>query len=157
MMKCKSSCKIVNLCLANSHVAYHNAATFGLPVVNWTLTNMSMINLDHTFAALADPKRRAIMARLVRGDATVDELAEPFGISLLAVSRHLRVLENASLITNHRQGKHRKCRLRRDALASAAEWIDFHRYFWNAALHPSAVKRINRPNKRPSRNRRPDA
>jgi DNA-binding transcriptional ArsR family regulator len=90
-----------------------------------------MINLDQTFAALAHPKRRAIVARLVRGDATVDELAEPFGISLPVIFRHLRVLEDASLITNERQGKHGKCRLRREALTSAAEWIDFHRTFWN--------------------------
>jgi DNA-binding transcriptional ArsR family regulator len=99
-----------------------------------------MINLDHTFAALADPKRRAIVARLVRGDATVDELAEPFGISLLALSRHLKVLEDASLITNERQGKHRKCRLRREALTSAAEWIDFHRTFWNGNFDQTDVR-----------------
>jgi DNA-binding transcriptional ArsR family regulator len=90
-----------------------------------------MINLDQTFAALAHPKRRAIVARLVRGDATVDQLAEPFGIPLPVIFRHLRVLEDASLITNERQGKHGKCRLRREALTSAAEWIDFHRTFWN--------------------------
>src|SRR5271156_6336813 len=119
---------------------------------------MSMINLDHTFAALANPKRRAIVARLVRGDATVDELAEPLGISLLAISRHVRVLEDASLIIKDRQGKHRKCRLGRDALASAAEWIDFHRTFWNASFNTKAAKQIKRPLKRRRlRNRRPDA
>jgi DNA-binding transcriptional ArsR family regulator len=90
-----------------------------------------MTNLDRTFAALADPKRRAIVARLVRGDASLDELAEPYGISLLAIARHLKVLENAFLITSERRGKRGKCRLRREALASAAEWIDFHRTFWN--------------------------
>jgi DNA-binding transcriptional ArsR family regulator len=93
-----------------------------------------MLNLDHTFAALADPKRRAIVARLVRGDATVSELAEPFGISRPAIFRHLKILENASLITNERQGKNPKCHLRREALTCAAEWIDFHRTFWNGSF-----------------------
>jgi DNA-binding transcriptional ArsR family regulator len=93
-----------------------------------------MLNLDQTFAALAHPKRRAIVARLVRGDATVDELAEPFGISLPVIFRHLKVLEEASLIINERQGKHGTCRLRREALTSAAEWIDFHRTFWNVNI-----------------------
>jgi DNA-binding transcriptional ArsR family regulator len=72
-----------------------------------------MVDLDRTFAALANPKRRAIVARLVRGEATLNELGEPFGISLLAISRHLRVLEDASLITNLRDGKLHKCRLKR--------------------------------------------
>jgi DNA-binding transcriptional ArsR family regulator len=78
-----------------------------------------MINLDHIFAALARPKRRAIVARLVRGDATVSELAEPFGVTLLALSRHLKVLEDAALISIEQQGKHRRCRLSREALTSA--------------------------------------
>ena len=65
------------------------------------------MQLDHTFGALADPTRRAILARLARGEATVVELAEPFDISLPAISRHLKVLEQASLISNERVGKHR--------------------------------------------------
>ena len=93
-----------------------------------------MKQLDDTFAALADPTRRAILARLATGDATVGELAEPFDISLPAISRHLKVLEEASLIENERQGKHRLCRLRRETLAGAAEWIDFHRNFWSGSL-----------------------
>ncbi|SHJ52961.1 transcriptional regulator, ArsR family [Bradyrhizobium lablabi] len=117
-----------------------------------------MINLDHTFAALADPKRRAIVARLVRGDATVGELAEPFGLSLLALSRHLKVLEDASLVIKEQHGKHRRCRLRREALTSAAEWIDFHRTFWNSNFTQTDV-RLNRT-KRKKKNReggeRPD-
>jgi DNA-binding transcriptional ArsR family regulator len=109
-----------------------------------------MSNLDQTFAALAHPKRRAIVARLVRGDATVNELAEPFGISLPAIFRHLKVLEDASLITNARPRKHGKCRLRREALTSAAEWIDFHRTFWkvNFDLDPAS-----RPNENPRKRR----
>jgi DNA-binding transcriptional ArsR family regulator len=93
-----------------------------------------MITFDQTFAALADPTRRAIIARLAGGDATVGELAAPFAISLPAVSRHLKVLEEAALITNDREGKHRRCRLRRDTLASAGEWIAFHSRFWTASL-----------------------
>jgi DNA-binding transcriptional ArsR family regulator len=93
-----------------------------------------MTDLNQTFAALADPTRRAIVARLAKGDATVGELAGPFNISPPAISRHLKVLEEASLITNERQGKHRRCRLRPEALTSAAEWIDFHRSFWSGSL-----------------------
>jgi DNA-binding transcriptional ArsR family regulator len=70
-----------------------------------------MNTLDHTFQALADPTRRAILARLALGSATVGELAEPFAISMPAVSRHLKVLEDASLIENKREGKHRRCSL----------------------------------------------
>src|ERR1700680_3334638 len=93
-----------------------------------------MNDLNHIFAALADPTRRAIVARLAKGDATVGELAGPFKISLPAISRHLKVLEQASLITNERQGKHRRCRLKPEALTSAAEWIEFHRSFWSGSL-----------------------
>jgi DNA-binding transcriptional ArsR family regulator len=93
-----------------------------------------MTSLDQTFAALADPTRRAIIARLTRGEATVGELAEPFEISLPAISRHLKVLEEACLISNERRGKHRLCRLRREPLTGAAEWIDFHRNFWSGSL-----------------------
>jgi DNA-binding transcriptional ArsR family regulator len=93
-----------------------------------------MIALDHTFAALADPTRRAILARLARGEATVGQLAAPFAISPPAISRHLKVLEEAALISNERQGKHRRCRLRPEALAGAAEWIDFQRNFWSGSF-----------------------
>ena len=93
-----------------------------------------MIALDRIFLALADPTRRAILARLAQGEATVGQLAEPFDISPPAISRHLKVLEEASLISNERQGKHRRCRLKPEALASAAEWIDFHRRFWSGSF-----------------------
>ena len=99
-----------------------------------------MNDLNQIFAALADPTRRAILARLAKGDATVGELADPFRISPPAISRHLKVLEQASLITNERQGKHRRCRLKPDALTSAAEWIDFHRAFWNGSFDRLAVR-----------------
>jgi DNA-binding transcriptional ArsR family regulator len=93
-----------------------------------------MTNLDPVFAALADPTRRAILVRLARGEASVGDLAEPFAITLPAISRHLKVLEAAALITNERRGKHRLCRLRPEAVASAAEWLDFHRRFWSGSF-----------------------
>jgi DNA-binding transcriptional ArsR family regulator len=93
-----------------------------------------MSDLGQIFAALADPTRRAIVARLAKGDATVGELAGPFKISPPAISRHLKVLEEASLITNQRQGKHRRCHLKPEALTGAEEWIDFHRAFWSASF-----------------------
>jgi DNA-binding transcriptional ArsR family regulator len=90
--------------------------------------------LDQTFTALADPTRRAILERLAHGEATVGELAAPFRISLPAISRHLKVLEQASLISNERRGKHRQCRLKPEMLAGATEWLDFHRRFWTGSL-----------------------
>jgi DNA-binding transcriptional ArsR family regulator len=93
-----------------------------------------MKQLDHTFSALADPTRRAILVRLARGEATVGEIAEPFDISLPAISRHLKVLQKASLISNERAGKQRRCRLRPEALSSAQEWLDFNRRFWSGSF-----------------------
>ncbi len=93
-----------------------------------------MKRLDTTFSALADPTRRAILARLARGDATVGELAAPFDISLPAISRHLRVLEEASLIESEREGQHRRCKLRPAALMKANEWLSFHTRFWSGTL-----------------------
>jgi DNA-binding transcriptional ArsR family regulator len=90
--------------------------------------------LDLTFNALADPTRRAILMRLARGEATVGELARPFEISLPAISRHLKVLEEAALISNERDGKHRRCRLRPESLASAQQWLEFHQRFWSGSL-----------------------
>jgi DNA-binding transcriptional ArsR family regulator len=87
-------------------------------------------NLDTTFAALADPTRRAILARLARGEASVTELAEPFDMSLPAISKHLKVLERARLIVRSRDAQARPCRLAPQPLATAAEWIDRYRTFW---------------------------
>jgi DNA-binding transcriptional ArsR family regulator len=83
-----------------------------------------MNTLDHTFQALADPTRRAILARLALGSATVGELAEPFAISMPAVSRHLKVLEDASLIENKREGKHRRCSLKPEKLKDAFDHLE---------------------------------
>ena len=93
-----------------------------------------MKELDDTFAALSDPTRRAILARLALGEATATELAEPFDISQPAISRHLRVLEEASLIRREWQGKHHVCRLDPRALREADEWFEFYRSFWTGAL-----------------------
>ena len=86
--------------------------------------------LSTTFAALADPTRRAILARLATGEATVNELAEPFDISLQAVSRHLKVLEKAGLISRGRDAQFRPCRLESAPLDDAVEWIGRHRKVW---------------------------
>ncbi len=83
--------------------------------------------LSLTFAALADPTRRAILARLADGEATVNELAEPFPVSLPAISKHLRVLERAGLITRGRDAQWRPCRLEVAPLESATEWIERYR------------------------------
>lgn len=88
------------------------------------------VELDHTFHALADPTRRAILARLASGEATVNELAEPFTISLPAISRHLKVLERAGLITRGKDAQFRPCRLEPDALKDAYDWIDRYREMW---------------------------
>ena len=93
-----------------------------------------MMNLDTAFFALADPTRRAILVRLAQGEATVGVLSRPFEISAPAISRHLKVLEQAELITNERRGKERVCRLRPDTLAKAKDWLDFSRRFWGASL-----------------------
>jgi DNA-binding transcriptional ArsR family regulator len=90
--------------------------------------------LDRTFAALSDPTRRALLVHLARGPATVGELSGPFSISAPAISRHLRVLEEAGLIDNQREGKHRRCRLKPEALDSAAGWLDFNRRFWSGSF-----------------------
>lgn len=90
--------------------------------------------LDRTFAALADPTRREILARLADGDATVNELAEPFPISVQAVSQHLKVLERAGLITRGRSAQLRPSRLEGAGLKDAAEWLDGYRRFWEVSF-----------------------
>jgi DNA-binding transcriptional ArsR family regulator len=86
--------------------------------------------LDATFAALADPTRRAIIARLAEGEASVTELAAPFAMTQPAISKHLKVLERAGLVTRRRDAQRRPCRLEADALRSATEWLDAYRRFW---------------------------
>ncbi|QGZ94842.1 ArsR/SmtB family transcription factor [Terricaulis silvestris] len=88
------------------------------------------MNLDATFSALADPTRRAILARLAEGEASVMELAAPFAMSQPAISKHLRVLENAGLITKGRDGQKRPCRIEAEPLEAANEWLERYREFW---------------------------
>jgi DNA-binding transcriptional ArsR family regulator len=95
---------------------------------------MATDQLSATFAALADPTRRAILARLAHGEATVNELAQPFPITVQAVSKHLRVLEHAGLIERGRTAQLRPSRLRPDGLAQAAEWLDGYRGFWDTSF-----------------------
>lgn len=95
---------------------------------------MAADHLSMTFAALADPTRRAILARLSGGEATVTELAEPFEISLPAVSKHLKVLERAGLIERGREAQWRPCRLKAERLREVDEWVDQYRKFWEDSL-----------------------
>ena len=91
-------------------------------------------DLGGVFSALADPTRRALVARLAAGEATVNELAEPFPITLQAVSKHLKVLETAGLIARGRRAQQRPCRLRPDALARATDWLEVYRRLWEASF-----------------------
>jgi DNA-binding transcriptional ArsR family regulator len=88
-------------------------------------------HLSTTYAALADPTRRAILARLAVGEATVGELAEPFAMSLPAVSKHLKVLERAGLIARRRKAQWRPCRIEAGPLRDAAQWLEHYRHFWD--------------------------
>ena len=92
--------------------------------------NRSSTRLDATFGALSDPTRRAILARLALGEASVNELAEPFEMSQPAISKHLKVLENAGLISRHRDAQKRPCRLEAAALAEADAWLENYRQYW---------------------------
>jgi DNA-binding transcriptional ArsR family regulator len=106
--------------------------------------------LSTIFAALADPTRRSILARLAEGDATVTELAEPFEISLPAISRHLKVLEHAGLITRSRSAQWRSSSLRPEPLREAVEWMERYRQFWDVNFdrldaHLARIKKEQQP------------
>lgn len=90
--------------------------------------------LDTTFAALADPTRRAILQKLADGEQTVGELAEPFDMSLAAVSKHIHLLTRANLVSQRKEGRIRHCRLEPDTLKTATDWMDFYRQFWSEKL-----------------------
>jgi len=90
--------------------------------------------LTRTFSALADPTRRAILARLATGEASVTELAAPFAMSLPAISKHLKVLERAGLITRGREAQWRPCRLDAQPLKTAADWLEHYRVFWEESV-----------------------
>jgi len=92
------------------------------------------MNLDATFSALADPTRRAILARLARGETTVQDLAEPFAMSLPGISRHLKVLERAGLIARSREAQWRPCRIEPRALKDVDDWLDRYRRFFDESF-----------------------
>jgi DNA-binding transcriptional ArsR family regulator len=92
------------------------------------------MTLDTTFAALADPTRRAILARLATGEASVRELAAPFAMSQPAISKHLKVLERAGLISRGRDAQRRPCRLEARPLKAATDWLDTYRRFWEESF-----------------------
>lgn len=104
-------------------------------------------SLSAAFAALADPTRRAILARLADGEASVGQLAEPFAMSLPAVSKHLKVLEKAGLISRGREAQWRPARLEPQAMRGAAEWLDHYRRFWEGGLDrlDDYLTRIQKP------------
>ena len=93
-----------------------------------------MDRLSAAFSALADPTRRAILARLAQGETHVGELGKPFRVSGPAISRHLRVLENAGLVAREVDAQRRVCRLRGEGLAAAHDWVEQYRHFWEASL-----------------------
>ena len=99
------------------------------------MVNYSSGVLDATFGALADPTRRAILARLARGEAMVTELAEPFAMSLPAISKHLRVLESAGLLQREIDGRVHRCRLAAEPMKNAAAWIAQYRAFWESQFN----------------------
>ena len=98
------------------------------------VTNPAEQHLDRTFAALSDPIRRAIVARLARGDATVGELARPFAVSRPAISKHLRVLEKAGLVRRTPEGRISRCELDAAPMREAADWVERYRVFWEGRL-----------------------
>jgi DNA-binding transcriptional ArsR family regulator len=117
---------------------------------------MTPDRLSATFAALADPTRRAILARLASGEAPVTELGEPFDMSLPAISKHLKVLERAGLIARGREAQRRPCRLEAAPLKDVSEWVERYRRFWEARLdrldaYLQQLKTKEKPNARKQR------
>jgi len=112
--------------------------------------------LDATFAALADPTRRAILARLASGEASVSELAEPFAMSQPAISKHLKVLERAGLISRGRDAQRRPCRLEARPLQAATEWLDEYRRFWEESFQrlDTLLDELKAEEKKPGRKKR---
>lgn len=96
---------------------------------------MSADHLSTTFAALADPTRRAILARLTSGETTVSDLAQPFNMSMPAISKHLKVLEKAGLIERSREAQYRPCRLQPEPLKDVDEWMNQYRKFWEESFN----------------------
>jgi DNA-binding transcriptional ArsR family regulator len=112
--------------------------------------------LSATFAALADPTRRAILARLASGETSVLEIAKPFDMSLPAVSKHLKVLERAGLIERGREAQWRPCRLQANPLKGVADWVEFYRQHWEESLSrlDSYLKELQRKDKESRKEKR---
>ena len=108
-----------------------------------------MDRLSGTFQALADPTRRAILARLAQGEASVNDLAKPFAISQPAISKHLKVLERAGLISRSREAQYRPCRLEPEALKRVEEWLEEYRRLWDARLNrlDAYLSKLQQPKK----------
>ena len=117
---------------------------------------MQADRLSSTFAALADPTRRAILARLASGETSVTDLAKPFDISLPAVSKHLKVLEGAGLIARSRDAQWRPCRLEAGRLREVADWVEHYRRFWEESLDKldSYLKQLQRKEKEHARKKK---
>jgi DNA-binding transcriptional ArsR family regulator len=118
--------------------------------------NVPPDHLSTTFAALADPTRRAILARLTAGDTSVTELAEPFEMSLPAISKHLKVLERAGLIARSREAQWRPCRLEAARLKEVADWVEHYRRFWEQRLDrlDTYLQELQRKEKKHGRKRK---
>jgi len=111
--------------------------------------------LSSTFAALADPTRRAILARLVTGEASVTQLAEPFDMSMPAISKHLKVLERAGLIARGREAQWRPCRLEAAPLRDVADWVEHYRRFWTESFDrlEDYLREVQKDEKHPKKRR----
>ena len=109
------------------------------------MVNYSQQHLDRAFGALAHPIRRGILARLASGEATVSELAKPFTVSAPAISKHLRILEDAGLLSRRKQGREHRCRLEAQRMQEAERWLERQRQFWNERL--DALERYLKRNK----------
>ena len=121
---------------------------------------MTQDQLSNTFAALADPTRRAMLARLAGGEASVTELAEPFAMSMPAISKHLKVLERAGLIKRGRDAQWRPCRLQADPLKDVDQWLERYRQFWSESfdrldVYLSELKKKEKKNARKQRKSEP--
>ena len=115
------------------------------------MVNNSESQLDSVFHALSDSTRRAILARLTNGEVQVTELAEPFDMSLPAISKHLGVLEKAGLLHRHKDGRIRRCQLTAGPLENAADWVNVYRQFWETQLDSLAkyLEKNNEPEVKP--------
>jgi DNA-binding transcriptional ArsR family regulator len=119
---------------------------------------MSPDRLSRTFAALADPTRRAILGRLSRGGATVTELAEPFAMSLPAISKHLRVLERSGLIARGREAQWRPCQLKATPMRDAVDWLEEYRRFWEQSFDrlDDYLRELQAGQKKPAKEKKSD-